>query len=156
MCAFDDWTRRGFAGQIRRSEGCTVVYWFHFSTGGFACKSGPCRVSEVCKPELWVTPQVPKPAPKRDRTITKATAVSPLSLHCQPVLRRGRVLCPVIEDRKFQLWVVPHLSEVITQTGPSHHKGTSGVSVKPAIQPVLRPSRVPVRNFWLLLFPRQK
>src|SRR5690625_8039519 len=48
-------------------------------SGGFAGKSEPCRVSEVCKPELWVTPQVPMPSPKRDRVITKATAVSPLS-----------------------------------------------------------------------------
>src|SRR5690625_3218976 len=42
-------------------------------------KSGLCRVSEVCKPELWVTRWFPKPSPKRDRAITKATAVSPLS-----------------------------------------------------------------------------
>src|SRR5690625_2039839 len=56
-------------------------------------KSGLCRVSEVCKPELWVTRWFPKPSPKRDRAITKATVVSPLSPHCQPVLRAIRALC---------------------------------------------------------------
>src|SRR5690625_6860294 len=105
MCAFDDWTRRGFAGQIRRNEGCAVVQQLHLSMGGFACKPGPCRVSKVANLQLWVTPQVPKPSPKRDRVITKATAVSPLSPRCQLVLRTIRAL---------------------------------------------------VRNFWLLLFPRQK
>src|SRR5690625_7756533 len=41
--------------------------------------------------QLWVTPQVPKPSPKRDRVITKATAVSPLSPRCQPEI--GRASC---------------------------------------------------------------
>src|SRR5690625_4707516 len=92
MCAFDDWTRRGFAGQIRRNEGCAVVQQLHLSMGGFACKPGPCRVSKVANLQLWVTPQVPKPSPKRDRVITKATAVSPLSPRCQLVLRTIRAL----------------------------------------------------------------
>src|SRR5690625_7453136 len=113
MCAFDDWTRRGFAGQIRRSEGCTVVYWFHFSPGGFACKSGPCRVSEVCQPELWVTPQVPKPAPKRCRTITQASAVAPLSIRCHPALSRGVERPPVTVHRTTQSRSARHLSHGI-------------------------------------------
>src|SRR5699024_3211224 len=105
ICAFDDWTRRGFAGQIRRNEGCAVVQQFHLSTGGFACKPGLCRVSEAAN---------------------------------------------------LQLWATPHVSEVFTQTGPSHHEGNGGVSVKPHSLSVLRPGRALVRNFWLLLFPRQK
>src|SRR5699024_12554997 len=42
--------------------------------------------------QLWVTPQFPKLSLKRDRIITKATAVSPLSPRCQLVLRPNRVL----------------------------------------------------------------
>src|SRR5690625_1550739 len=42
--------------------------------------------------QLWVTRRFPKPSPKRDRTITKATAVSPLSPRCPSVLRPNRVL----------------------------------------------------------------
>ena len=156
ICAFDDWTRRGFAGQIRRNEGCAVVQQFHLSTGGFACKPGLCRVSEAANLQLWVTRRFAKPSPKRDRTIAKAAAVSPLSPHCQSVPRPSRELCRVSEVVNLQLWATPHVSEVFTQTGPSHHEGNGGVSVKPHSLSVLRPGRALVRNFWLLLFPRQK
>ena len=59
-------------------------------------------------------------------------------------------------NRKSLIVGYSRLSEVFTQTGPGHHEGNSGVSVKPHCQSVLRPSRALVRNFWLLLFPRQK
>src|SRR5690625_1461954 len=52
---------------------------------------------ELAKPAnlpLWVTPRFPKPSPKRDRAITKATAVSPLSPRCRSVLRASLNLSP--------------------------------------------------------------
>src|SRR5690625_7797232 len=86
-------------------------------------KSGLCRVSEVCKPELWVTRWFPKPSPKRDRAITKATVVSPLSPHCQPVLRVSTALCRANGIIYSQLRTSSHVSEALTYTGPSHKEG---------------------------------
>src|SRR5690625_6554730 len=37
------------------------------------------------------------------------------------------------------------VTKALTQTGPGHYEGNSGVSVKPHCQSVLRPSRVPCR-----------
>src|SRR5690625_5859848 len=77
--------------------------------GGFACKSGLCRVSEVVNLQLWVTPQFPKLSLKRDRAVTKAPTVSPLSHHYPSVLRPNRVPCPASEVVNPQLWVTPQV-----------------------------------------------
>src|SRR5690625_2986052 len=47
-------------------------------------------------------------------------------------------------------------SEALTETGPSYHEGTCGVSVKPPlpVSPAAKPRLC--RNLWLLLLPRQK
>src|SRR5690625_3661304 len=92
MRGFVGWTRRGFARQIRRWTTPPLSNRTSLRSGGFANKSGLCRVSEVANLQLWVTRRFPKPSPKRDRTITKATAVSPLSPRCPSVLRPNRVL----------------------------------------------------------------
>src|SRR5690625_3169885 len=64
----------------------------------------------------------------------------------------------LLRQRSLQTRTVGYstISEALTETGPGHHEGNSGVSVKSTIQPVLRTIRALVRNFWLLLFPRQK
>src|SRR5690625_730179 len=51
-----------------------------FALADFALAK-PCLSirTKFANSQLWVTPQSPKPSPKRDRAITKATAVSPLS-----------------------------------------------------------------------------
>src|SRR5690625_3388681 len=90
MCAFDDWTMRRFAGQIRRWKTQPLSNRTSLGPGGFANKSGPC---------------------------------------------------PANEAANLQLWATQHLSEATTQTGPSHHEGTSGVSVKPPmpVSPAAQP-----------------
>src|SRR5690625_232675 len=102
MCAFDGWTRRGFARQIRRWTTPPLSNRTSLRSGGFANKSGLCRVSEVANLQLWVTRRFPKPSPKRDRVITKATAVSPLSPHCPSVLRPSRVFAGIFGYFCFQ------------------------------------------------------
>src|SRR5690625_855063 len=102
-----------------------------------------CRVSEVVNLQLWVTPQVPKPSPKRDRAITKATAVSPLSPRCQPVLRPSRKLCRVSEVCKPELWVTPQAPKPSLKRDRVITKATAVSPLSPSYQPVLRPSRVP-------------
>src|SRR5690625_1900516 len=51
------------------------------------------------------------------------------------------MLCTGHNNRQIQLWVAPNLSEVTTQTGPRHHEGRNGISVKPAlpISPAAQP-----------------
>ena len=81
-------THRNFAQERHRSAAnlrpfhLIKKYKNHSHSGGFACKSGPCRANEAVN---------------------------------------------------LQLWVAPRLSAVITQTGPGHHEGNSGVSVKPPL-----------------------
>src|SRR5690625_6369037 len=101
MRGFVGWTRRGFARQIRRWTTPPLSNRTSLRSGGFANKSGLCRVSEVANLQLWVTRRFPKPSPKRDRVITKATAVSPLSPHrseehTSELQSRGHLVCRVL------------------------------------------------------------
>src|SRR5690625_7535864 len=92
-----------------------------------------CPVREERKWKRGVGPDLRGVITQTGRGQHKGTSGVSVKPAIQPVLQPSREPCPVIEDRKFQLWAVPFLSEVITQTGPSHHEGRNGVSVKPAL-----------------------
>src|SRR5690625_3793782 len=100
-----------------------------------------CPVREERKWKRGVGPDLRGVITQTGRGQHKGTSGVSVKPAIQPVLRPSREPCPVIEDRKFQLWVVPFLSEVITQTGPGHHEGNSGVSVKPPppVSPAAQP-----------------
>src|SRR5690625_1457721 len=89
MCAFDSWTRRGFAEQIRR----------------------------------W----------KLSRYAAEQTTIWRI---CKQIRALSR-------QRSLQIRTVGYstISEALTQTGPGHHEGNSGVSVKPPlpINPAAQP-----------------
>src|SRR5690625_3917072 len=104
MCAFDSWTKRGFAEQIRR-----------WKLSRYAAEQA--SIWRIC----WQIRALSRQRSLQTRTVGYSTG-----------------------------------SDAFTETGPGHHEGNSGVSVKSTIQPVLRTIRGLVRNFWLLLFPRQK
>src|SRR5690625_5930617 len=81
MCAFDSWTRRGFAEQIRR----------------------------------W----------KLSRYAAEQTTIWRI---CKQIRALSR-------QRSLQIRTVGYsaISEAFTETGPGHHEGNSGVSVKPLL-----------------------
>src|SRR5690625_640001 len=111
--------------------------------GGFACKSGLCRVSEVVNLQLWVTPQFPKLSLKRDRAVTKAPTVSPLSHHYPSVLRPNRVPCPASEVVNPQLWVTPQVPKPSPKRDRSTTERRAGSQLSHHCLAVLRPNRVP-------------
>src|SRR5690625_2554660 len=92
-------------GKSAKTKAGRLFNGFTFQRAGLLANPGFVASAKPYTLNCGLLRTFPKPSPKRDRVITKATAVSPLSPHC----------------RSF-----------------------------------LRPNRVPVRNFWLLLFPRQK
>src|SRR5690625_1392175 len=82
--------------------------------------------------------------------------MSQINFQCQSVPRSCREHIRVIEDLNLQLCATTHFSEVFTQTGPSHHEGNGGVSVKPHSQSFLRPSRALLKEFLVTFVSQTK
>src|SRR5690625_3397926 len=92
-------------GKSAGTKAGRLLNGFTFQRAGLLAIPGFVQSSKIVSFNCGLHHTSPKSPPKRDRAITKAETVSPLSPHCLSVLR---------------------------------------------------PSRALVRNFWLLLFPRQK
>src|SRR5690625_5613300 len=100
-------TRQGadLRGKSAGTKAGRLLNGFTFQRAGLLANPGFVQSSKIVSFNCGLLRTFPKPSLKRDRIITKAETVSPLSPHCLSVLR---------------------------------------------------PSPALVRNFWLLLFPRQK
>src|SRR5690625_2069812 len=119
------------------------------------CAAKPCLSirTKFANLQLWVAPHLSEVFTQTGPGHHEGNSGVSVKPRCQSFLRTIRELCRVSEVVNLQLWVTPHVSEVFTQTGPGHHEGNNGVSVKPHCQSVLRPSRVFAGIFGYFCFP---
>src|SRR5690625_4769584 len=94
MCAFDSWTRRGFAEQIRR-----------WKLSRYAAEQ--TSIWRICKQIRALSRQrslqirtvgystISEALTETDRAVTKAETVSPLNPRCRSVLRPSRVFAGI-------------------------------------------------------------
>src|SRR5690625_2074738 len=87
-------TRQGadLRGKSAGTKAGRLLNGFTFQRAGLLANPGFVQSSKIVSFNCGLLRTFPKPSLKRDRIITKATTVSPLSPRCQPVLRTIRAL----------------------------------------------------------------